>query len=187
MSMKINFESVLFDDHLRKVLTDKPFVHLCLDGLDALLGGVRPRLTVICGEPAAGKTTLLHQLADELASKKTPVLFFSFEIATPPLVGKSIVRLSEGTLSVGSLVKNEQGSLTDHLHSAIQRYRSEVAPHIAIIENLTDPIEIGALVSACERETGFKPIVFIDYVQLLPSQSDQTIVDERLAIKSSMA
>ena len=184
MTAGVEFESAILDEHLRKALSDRPIAHLCLNGVDALVGGVRPLLVIICGEPGAGKTTLAHQLADGLARDGRPVLFYSFEIAAPPLVGKSLVRLTGGALSVATLGENAE---SDMARNAIERYRSEIAPRIAIIERPSDPVEIGALVGVCERETGMKPAVFVDYVQLLPSQADQTLADERLAIKASVA
>ena len=187
MTAGVEFESAVLDEHLRKALSDRPIAHLCLNGVDALLGGVRPRLVIICGEPGAGKTTLAHQLADGLAQGGRPVLFYSFEIAAPPLVGKSLVRLSDGTLNVASLAGNDTDRWADQARRAAERYRSEIAPRIAIIERPSDPVEIGALVGICERETGIKPAVFVDYVQLLPTQADQMAADERLAIKASVA
>lgn len=184
MTAGVEFESAMLDEHLRKALSDRPIAHLCLNGVDALVGGVRPLLVIICGEPGAGKTTLAHQLADGLTRDGRPVLFYSFEIAAPPLVGKSLVRLSGGALSVATLGEN---AASDLARNAAERYRSEIAPRIAIIERPSDPVEIGALVGVCERETGMKPAVFVDYVQLLPSQADQTLADERLAIKASVA
>lgn len=184
MTAGVEFESAMLDEHLRKALSDRPIAHLCLSSVDALMGGVRPLLVIICGEPGAGKTTLAHQLADGIARDGRPVLFYSFEIAAPPLVGKSLVRLSGGALSMATL---GESAASDLARNAAERYRSEIAPRIAIIERPSDPVEIGALVGVCERETGMKPAVFVDYVQLLPSQADQTLADERLAIKASVA
>lgn len=178
------FEISLLNKHLRMALSDKPVAHLSLGSLDSLLGGVRPRLVIIGGEPGAGKTTLAHQLADGLAQDGLPVLFFSFEIAASMLIAKSIIRLSNSELSASTLMDDGH---SDEVRRVVEQYRSEIAPRMSIIEGPTSPVEIGALVSLCERETGAKPVVLVDYVQLIPAESGQAVMDERLAIKASVS
>ena len=80
--MKLEFESVHFSTHLEKAMNDAPLAHFSLSDFDKLLDGVRPRLTIISGEPGTGKTSLLLQMADDLARQGIPVLFVSLEI--PP-------------------------------------------------------------------------------------------------------
>ena len=187
--MKIEFEDRLFGGHLAKALDDEPMAHFRLGALDELLGGVRPRMTIIGGEPGTGKTSLLLQMADDLAEQGIPILFVSLEIAPPRLIAKSLARLSGGTLAVAdinraTLEKDRQSLRSATLSYAIKRYEQEIAPHIAFA-SAADAVEIGAMVAECERMRGTKPVVFLDYLQALTG--DAVDADERLAIKNIVA
>ena len=98
--MKVEFEDALFGRHLEKALDDEPIAHFSLKAFDELVGGVRPRMTIIAGEPGTGKTSLLLQLAGDIARQGMPALFVSLEIAPPQLIAKSLARMSGGELSV---------------------------------------------------------------------------------------
>lgn len=183
--MKIEFEDALFGKHLEKALDDKPIAHFSLNALDELVGGVRPRMTIIAGEPGTGKTTLLLQLADDIARQGMPVLFVSLEIAPPQLIAKSLARLSGGELSVAdisgtALQADGMDARQESLSRAIRRYQQSIAPHVAFA-TATDAVEIGAMVSECEQMRKAKPVVFLDYVQALTDNTADA--DERLAIK----
>ena len=183
--MKIEFEDALFGKHLEKALDDKPIAHFSLKAFDELVGGVRPRMTIIAGEPGTGKTSLLLQLADDIAKQGMPALFISLEIAPPQLIAKSLARMSGGELSVADVNRAMmQADMTDahreSLSRAIRRYQQLIASHIAFA-TAADAVQIGAMVAERERVCKTKPVVFLDYVQALTS--DATDADERLAIK----
>ena len=183
--MKVEFEDALFGRHLEKALNDEPIAHFSLKAFDELVGGVRPRMTIIAGEPGTGKTSLLLQLADDIARQGMPALFVSLEIAPPQLIAKSLARMSGGELSVADISRatqqaGEADARRESLSRAIRHYQQLIAPHIAFA-TATDAVEIGAMVAECERVREAKPVVFLDYVQALTS--DAADADERLAIK----
>lgn len=183
--MKVEFEDALFGRHLEKALNDEPIAHFSLKAFDELVGGVRPRMTIIVGEPGTGKTSLLLQLADDIARQGMPALFVSLEIAPPQLIAKSLARMSGGELSVADISRatqqaGEADARRESLSRAIRHYQQLIAPHIAFA-TATDAVEIGAMVAECERVREAKPVVFLDYVQALTS--DAADADERLAIK----
>lgn len=142
-------------------------------------------MTIIAGEPGTGKTSLLLQLADDIAKQGMPALFISLEIAPSQLIAKSLARMSGGELSVADVNRAMmQADMTDahreSLSRAIRRYQQLIASHIAFA-TATDAVQIGAMVAERERVCKTKPVVFLDYVQALTS--DATDADERLAIK----
>ena len=142
-------------------------------------------MTIIAGEPGTGKTSLLLQLADDIARQGMPALFVSLEIAPPQLIAKSLARMSGGELSVADISRatqqaGEADARRESLSRAIRHYQQLIAPHIAFA-TATDAVEIGAMVAECERVREAKPVVFLDYVQALTS--DAADADERLAIK----
>ncbi len=65
---KIVFEAERLSQDFKIATNDRPLAHFNLKTIDTLLDGVKPRFHIIAGEPAAGKSTLLLQMADDLAS-----------------------------------------------------------------------------------------------------------------------
>ena len=134
--MKVEFEDALFGRHLEKALDDEPIAHFSLKAFDELVGGVRPRMTIIAGEPGTGKTSLLLQLADDIARQGMPALFVSLEIAPPQLIAKSLARMSGGELSVTDISRatqqaGEADARRESLSRAIRHYQQLIAPHVA--------------------------------------------------------
>ena len=133
-----------------------------------------PGLYVFGAMSSLGKTTFNLQLADNLASMGEHVLFFAFEQTRFELVSKSLARLAqpEGALyeSSPSAIEIRNGRITPELRGAMQKYK-EFAGHYAIIEcNFTyDVNAVIDIVEAYIKQTGVKPIVFIDYLQLISS------------------
>lgn len=171
-----------------RAVNDRPTAHLSLKSIDTLMGGINAgRLAVISGEPGAAKTTLLGQLADDLASSGTPVLFFSFELAAQALLSKSLSRLAGNGAAVGRLAdayRTVEGA--NSLDSALEAYRATVAPRLAYIDRPCSPVKIGQLVADCENTTGQKPVVMLDYLQICEQEHQSALLDERLVIKETV-
>lgn len=135
-----------------------------------------PGLYVIGAMSSLGKTTFNLQLADNLAAMGEHVLFFAFEQTRFELVSKSLARLSqpEGALyeSSPSAIEIRNGRITPELREAMQKYK-ELAGHYAIIE-CDFTYDVDAVISTVEeyiKQTGVKPVIFVDYLQLIRSNN----------------
>ena len=157
--------------------------------LDKLSGGLYPGLYVIAATSSLGKTTFIHQVSDQLAAAGQEVIFFSLEQSRLELVSKSLARLikqmQQGTIKgterpesitpVTSLElrKGTGGAL---INIAANEYKSRVADRLSIVEgNFNCNISfIGEYIRQYINRTGSRPIVVIDYLQILqPATEDR--------------
>ena len=178
------FENEHLDEHIKTIAGDKPIAQFALKALNTMLGGIyKGQLYVVGAAPGTGKSTLLLQEADHLASLGFPVLFVSAELSASKLVEKSIVRLSDGELTLENvaLAADPTHPLHGVFEAATDAYREQVAPNLCIVNAIACE-EIEYLVRSCRKERGQVPIVFIDYLQLVASASVEVGMDERLAI-----
>ena len=78
-----NVEADQLKTYIEEMNGRKPMAHIrSLPSLDKLIGGVVPGiLTIVGAAPAAGKTTLLKVISDDLASQGVPTVFYSARIA----------------------------------------------------------------------------------------------------------
>ena len=162
-----------------------PYIPTGFSKLDAVLdGGLYEGLYIVGAISSLGKTTLVLQIADQIAQAGTDVLIFSLEMARTELMSKSISRLTllDGLQNDGALqdAKTTRGITTGSRYKyysdreqelitrAITAY-GEYAGNIFIHEG------IGDIGTAKVREeiqkhilfTGKKPVVIIDYIQIL--------------------
>jgi replicative DNA helicase len=162
----------------------EPFVATGFDSLDKLLGqGLFPGLYFVGATSSLGKTSFCLQLADQIAAQGVDVLYFSLEMATEELVAKSISRLSfTGDMNrngVSSNAKTTRGVLRGYadynpeekrlIDEAFQAYAADVAPFLYITEGIGNigVQDIRAAVARHTAGTGRKPVVIIDYLQIL--------------------
>lgn len=162
----------------------EPFVATGFDSLDKLLGqGLFPGLYFVGATSSLGKTSFCLQLADQIAAQGVDVLYFSLEMATEELVAKSISRLSFiGDMNrngVSCNAKTTRGVLRGYadynpeekrlIDEAFQAYAADVAPFMYITEGIGNigVQDIRAAVARHTAGTGRKPVVIIDYLQIL--------------------
>lgn len=153
--------------------------------LDKLLdGGFYEGLYIFGAIPSLGKTTLVLQIADNIAQQGQDVLIFSLEMARAELISKSISRhtclevLEHGGnlgdaktsrgITAGARYKYYSDTEKRLIKTATAKY-SEYAKHIYISQGVGN---IGAeqIVDTTTKHirlTGKKPIVIIDYLQIL--------------------
>ena len=170
---------------------DTPLIPTGFNKLDAVLdGGLYEGLYIVGAISSLGKTTLITQMADNIAQNGNDVLIFSLEMARAELMAKSISRhtleitLASGGdtqnaktargITTGKRYKGYSPAETKLIQEAITAYR-EYAGRIFINEGM------GNIGAARVREevqkhisfTGKTPIVIIDYLQILAPYNER--------------
>lgn len=159
--------------------------------LDEVLdGGLYEGLYIVGAISSLGKTTLVTQIADQVASKGHDVLIFSLEMARSEVMAKSISRHTiMEVLQTGGDTKNaktvrgvtagkryEKYSNTEKelIKNAVQAY-SGYAKHIYITEGVGDlgVQQIRETVEKHTRYTGNTPLVIVDYLQILAPANER--------------
>lgn len=145
--------------------------------LDETAKGLYTGLYVVGAISSLGKTTFCTQLADQLAAAGEEVLFFSLEQSRLEIVSKSIARRTaqaDITTAVDSL-SIRRGYLPRHVLTAAKEYKEAVSDRLSIIEgNFNCNISfIGDYVRRYIQKTGKKPVVFVDYLQILQPEKDE--------------
>ena len=145
--------------------------------LDETAKGLYAGLYVVGAISSLGKTTFCTQLADQLATAGEEVLFFSLEQSRLEIVSKSIARRTAQAdikTAVDSL-SIRRGYLPRHVLTAAREYKEAVSDRLSIIEgNFNCNISfIGDYVRRYIKKTGKKPVVFVDYLQILQPEKDE--------------
>lgn len=166
--------------------------------LDSMLdGGLYEGLYIMGAISSLGKTSLALQICDQIAKAGTDVLIFSLEMARAELMAKSISRHTfiishkkypspKDADKANRIAKTGRG-ITDGkryinysreerelINSAVQAY-SEYAERIFISEGVGD-IGVDQIRETIERHiriTGRKPLILVDYLQILAPYSDR--------------
>ena len=153
-------------------------------------GGFYEGLYIVGAISSLGKTTLVSQIADQVASRGHDVLIFSLEMARSEIMAKSISRHTVmEVLQTGGDTKNaktvrgitagnryEKYNSTERelIKNAVQTY-SGYAKHIYITEGVGDlgVNQIRATVEKHTRYTGNTPLVIVDYLQILAPANER--------------
>lgn len=171
------------DADVRRIEADSPIAHLHLASVDALLGGLRDRLSVIAAKPGAGKTTLLISILDDAARDGIPCVLFEEELSRRSVLSKSLVRLSGGLLTTGDLEGHQGGEKARALGEAVARYREEIAPRMYIVDGPTGLRDMDRCVSEVAEAHGRPPVVGVDYVQIVPMPPELQSIEERVSLR----
>ena len=180
-----------------------PYIPTGFSQLDSVFdGGLYEGLYIVGAISSLGKTTLITQIADQIAQSGTDVLIFSLEMARTEIMSKSISRHTlQSVLSSGGDIRNaktargittgkkyERYSLTERelINNAIRSY-GEYADRIYISEGIGDigAAEIRAAVQKHISFTGNTPVVVIDYLQIL-APADVRATDKQNTDKAVM-
>lgn len=166
------------------ISTGFPILDKCLDG------GFYEGLYIVGAISSLGKTTLVTQIADQVASKGHDVLIFSLEMARSEIMAKSISRhtimevLQEGEdtknaktvrgITAGSRYEKYNDTEKKLIKNAVQTY-SGYAKHIYITEGVGDlgAQQIRETVEKHTRYTGNTPLVIVDYLQILAPYNER--------------
>lgn len=178
--------------------------------LDEMLGskdskkGLFPeRLYVIGAVPSLGKTTFVHQIADNIAASGVPVLFFSLEQSENELVCKSIVReqhkLRESAPKGKEPIKTTRNNMLKngvdqpHIQAAIEAYKATAANMYIFEGNFNTTVNtIRATAKRFIRANRKAPVIVVDYLQILKPANDKikdpiAIVDENITALKVLA
>ena len=160
---------------------------------DVLGGGFRAGLYVLGAISSLGKTTLLMQVADQIAQSGTDVLVFSLEMSKDELYSKSISRITAQTVldnakkysirdaktTLGIIEGTRYEKYSDKekqlINSAIDQY-SEIGKHLYIYEGVGN-IGVEQIANTAKmhaRITGKPPVIIIDYLQILAPYSEKS-------------
>ena len=177
---------------------DTPCISTGFFNLDSMLdGGLYEGLYIMGAISSLGKTSLALQICDQIAKAGTDVLIFSLEMARTELMAKSISRhtfiiaheqypAAKDAEKANRISKTGRG-ITDGkryinyskeerelINSAVKAY-SEYAGRIFISEGVGD-IGVDQIRETIERHiriTGRKPLILVDYLQILAPYSDR--------------
>lgn len=153
--------------------------------LDGQCEGLYPGLYVIGAISSLGKTTFAHQLGDQLAAAGDHVLFFSLEQSRLEMVTKSISRITaiRDKSKAVSAVNIRGGKVNSEVVAAAEEY-NKIADRVSVIEcnfNIDIIFVIEYIKQYIDANPGVKPIVIVDYLQIIPPtdarQTDKEKVD----------
>lgn len=201
------------DDRVQKFLDfvqkreNAPIVKTGFTSLDAVLnGGLRTGLYCIGAASSLGKTTFALQIADNMATNNQDVLYFCLEMSEFEMMSKTLSRLTFNHLydkKAGYNAATDAWSNTEilaghwsdagtkrreNLQRAIAEYKEDTAPHIRFIDanemdGRPDIKTIEKAVGSYIERTGKKPVVVIDYLQIL-SPLDAKMTDKQAVTNS---
>ena len=162
---------------------NKDCVSTGFENLDEILdGGFYPGLYIIGAISSLGKTTFALQVADNAAKKGQDVLVFSLEMGKQELIAKSISRLSfqkckswgsdldfatttRNLMNGKSLSSKERVDFLNECIKGYSDYAGRIFYHIGIGDIGVEKIK--AVIARHIRITGRKPLVIIDYLQII--------------------
>lgn len=149
--------------------------------LDENLGGLRPGLYTVGAISSLGKTTLMHSIADNLASDNETVLYFSLEQTRFELVSKSLTRQAflddEYTSCTSAAIRDGKYNVTSEM---LSKYTNKVGNKLSIIDGCFN-LSIEEIVLYCTRfvkDTETRPIIIIDYLQAIKTEFKGSVKEQ---------
>ena len=184
---------------------NEPDIKTGITGLDRALGrGLYPGLYILGAISSLGKTGFASQLADTIAEAGQRVLFFSLEMGRYEMTARSLTReyfkraisrldmegavklaREDHTISTGCVMRPGHNNIDVYgrpdFKTALEAYKQGPAKYLSLIEgdfNLT----IGKMEEAIEASitrTGSRPVVFIDYLQVIQPAAESRLSDKQ--------
>lgn len=147
-----------------------------------LITNLYPGFYVLGAVSSLGKTTFMHQMADQIAYAGQEVLFFSLEQTRLELTTKSLSRIMAqvDARTARTSLQIRKGHVDERVMAA-QHIYSAYADNVYVVENT-----FSATMSSIEKdvetfinEKQQKPVVVIDYLQVIqpPEGSNKTAKD----------
>lgn len=152
------------------------------ENLDRQAGGIYPGLYVLGAISSLGKTTFIHQVADQMAAAGEHILFFSMEQSRLEMVSKSLARITaQRDISTAcTSLSIRGGRLTQAALDAARAYTEAVQDRMSVIEgNFACTVSfIGEYVRRYMSRNEVKPVVIVDYLQILRGEGRQTVKEQ---------
>lgn len=167
---------------------------------EKLNGGIRTGVTFIGAISSLGKTSLVLQMADQMAKNGEDVLIFNAEMPTRELMAKSLSResymiskrgkelsdcakTSQEILSGGMDADNiKNQAFSSEVYNAYSRYADKIYYDECIGEASYDHIESRVIKHIRHRNK--KPVIIVDYLQIMepekPNMTDKQAVDKNV-------
>ena len=146
---------------------------------DEMTGGLYPGLYVLGAISSLGKTTYIHQMADQIAEHGKHVLFFSLEMSRLEMATKSISRMAAKLDKSNALPSLDirKGTTSQSTKRAELQYVLNVGNNLNVIEGSfeTTVSFISEYVRMYKQNTDETPVVIVDYLQVIQSTEKNTI------------
>lgn len=142
-----------------------------------------PGFYVIGAVPSLGKTTFMHQIADQIASAGTPVIYISLEQNSLELYSKAIARrmfkhsLEDDTYTTYSSIQIRRGDAdsTREFNEQTAAYVKDTGYNMTVVPNFEITVEnIAYYVDNFIEVMNRKPVVIIDYLQIIKPTTFKT-------------
>ena len=186
-----------FENYLKKA-ENLPIVSTGFPRLDAALeGGLFPGLYFVGAISGLGKTSLVLQIADQIAAAGTPVLYFSLEMPAAELIAKTISRITfSDTLAEGrswrTTAKTTRWILTgkSYQHAKaeeLEAIRKAKGKYLSFAGNifyfsgldLYTPEMIAEKTREFMEQDGRRPVVIVDYLQIIKAGAGEERLDDK--------
>ena len=180
-----------------KASADTPAIPTNFPELDKILDeGLYEGLYILGAISSLGKTSFALQVADQIAQQGQDVLIFSLEMAITELMAKSISRITylecgditnhaktTRGITAGKRYENYGRIERELINDSVKKY-AEYTDNLFIYEGAGDigVAEIREITETHIKLTGNKPVIIIDYLQILtpfePRASDKQNTDK---------
>lgn len=148
--------------------------------LDEKCGSLYPGLYVIGAISSLGKTTFVHNIADNLAKAGDHVLYFSLEQTRLEMTLKSLARTSAQRdpitfAQAASAIEMRRGEKRDVLLKSAEEYTAAVGNRMHVVEcnyEITVADILKYVKAFMDTHTGINPVVIIDYLQVTNAEED---------------
>ena len=183
LNLNANRANNLLADFLEAELLDTPCIKTGFETFDNEMdGGLYPGLYILGAISSMGKTSFMLQLADQISTEKNDVLYFSLEMGAHELIAKSLSRYTYifadkrpdnavYTRTITNVSKRAEMTTQQRVNyeNALDEYYLKVSKNLWYFESIGDIgiAEIKARIKKHYEDTGRRPLVFIDYLQIM--------------------
>ena len=172
----------------------KEYIATGFNELDRLLNGglQNQRLYILGAGTGRGKTTFVLQIADYIASNGQDVLFFALEMSRLELIAKSISRLTYTIDSNHAIYANSFDMRFNNFeyNEVYEKAKSQYfnTKGLTIIEASGEigALQVRQIVGDYINYKQKKPVVIVDYLQILAPYSKEYVRDIRLNIDKTI-